>query len=338
MKSLIPAVLIQALAAFGAGADELTVQLRGTSPSTSAGFLLAEARGYYADEGLTVRLLPADDAPPFESIARGNADLAVEWMPVALVARENGLPLVNIGQIFARPALRLTCLAETGVTSAADLGDKTIGSWFHGTEYALQAWLNRLNLIPDDSLSGVSLLSQWPGSEMLSHKQAACISTLSDDPVPGDGLVELDPQAQGAAVLEDGLYVLSSALTNEDAEERLAAFLRASMKGWREATSAPDESARLLLGPDPDPDALRRHAEMLRRMGARLSADGALDEAEYRRTVAALRAGGARAVLRHDPQDAYTTRISARANRPEPAPPAPTPAASGAAEAAPQQQ
>ena len=316
-KSLIPAAMLLVLTALAARAEELTVQLRGPALAESAGFLVAEARGYYAEEGLTVRLRPADDAPPFEALARGEADLAVEWMPAALVARENGLPVVNVAQVFARPALRLTCLRETGVTGAADLRGKTIGNWFDGTEYPLLAWLNRLGLEADDSLSGVALLGQWPGAEMLRQKQAACISTLSYDPVPDEGLVELDPQDQGAAVLEDGLYVLSGTLAAPEAEARLARFLRASMRGWREAVTRPEDSARLILGPDPDPGALQRQAGMLRRIGGLLSATGALDEADYHRTVENLRAGGPRSVLRRDPQGAFTRAVSDRAALPE---------------------
>ncbi|QLH13731.1 ABC transporter substrate-binding protein [Paracoccus pantotrophus] len=317
-KTPIAAALLLVLAALTARAEDLTVQLSGVAPAESAGYLVAEARGYYAEEGLTVRLLAADQAaPPFETLARGEADLAVAWMSTALVARENGLPLVNIAQIFARPALRLTCLRETGVTSAADLRGKTIGSRFGGTEYPLQAWLNRLGLVADGSLSGVSLLAQWPGAEMLRQKQAACISTLSHDPVPGEGLVELDPQDQGAAVLEDGLYVLAGALTAPEAEARLARFLRASMKGWHEAVAAPEDSARLILGPDPDPGALQQQAGMLRGIAGLLSATGALDEADYRRTVETLRAGGSRAVLRREPEGAFTAAVSDRATPPE---------------------
>lgn len=311
-KSLLPALALT-LAALTARAGELTVQLRGPALAESAGFLLAEARGHYAEEGLTVTLRPADGAPPFEALARGEADLAVEWLPTALVARENGLPVVNIGQIFAHPALRLTCLRETGVAGAADLRGKTIGSWFGGTDYPLRAWLNRLGLVPDDSLSGVALLAQWPGAEMLRQKQAACISTLSYDPLPGKGLIELDPRDQGASVLEDGLYVLAGQLAGPEAEAQLAGFLRASMKGWREAAENPEETARLILGPDPDEAAVQRQAAMLRRIGPLLSAGGALDEAEYRRTVETLRVGGSQAVLRRDPSDAFTARISRRA-------------------------
>lgn len=321
MKLHALSLLLALLAPLAARADTLTVQLRGPALAESAGFLLAQARGLYAAEGLTVTLLPADDAPPFESLARGAADTAVEWMPMALVARENGLPVVNLAQILARPALRLSCSRDSGVTGAADLRGKTIASPYRGREYPVLAWLNRLGLQPDDSLSGVALLGQWPdAAEMLRQRQTACATTLSYALPPGDGLVTLDPAHEGAALLEDGLYALPATLSDPQAQDRLARFLRASMTGWHQAVADPEAAAGLILGPDPDPGALHRQAAMIRAIGPLLSASGALDEDAYRRTVDGLRAGGGQAVLRRDPGAAFTRDVTARLALPKPAP------------------
>lgn len=309
MKYLISGAAL-ALAASGATAQDLVVQLKGPTLAASAGYLLAEARGYYAAEGLAVALRPPVDAPPFESLARGAADLAVEWLPTALVARENGLPAVNVAQVFAQPALRLTCNAKAGIHGAADLRGKSIGSDFAGAHLPLSAWLNRLGLKADESPTGVTLLRQWPGTEMLRQKQAHCISTASYDQPLLPGTVTLDPAQQGAGVLEDGLYALAPALAAPDMQAQLARFLRASMKGWHEAMTDPEASARLLLGPDPDPGALAHQTRMLRGMAAVLSPDGRLNEAEYRRSIDNLLAGDGAAVLKRAPQGAFTHAIS----------------------------
>ncbi|WP_323717412.1 ABC transporter substrate-binding protein [Paracoccus aminovorans] len=332
MKPSVLILLIALLAPLGVRAETLTVQLRGPALAESAGFLWAQARGLYAAEGLDVTLLPADDAPPFESLARGVADLTVEWMPMALVARENGLRVVNVAQILAQPAQRLTCRREAGVETAADLRGKTLANTFRGTEYPLLAWLNRLGLKPDDSLSGVALLAQWPGAaggaEMLRHHQAACATTLAYDPLPGDGLVVLDPATEGTATLEDGLYALPATLADPQAQDRLARFLRASMKGWHEAVADPEAAAGLILGPDPDAGALHRQAAMIEAIGPLLSPSGALDEDDYRRTVDILRAGSGQAILRRDPGDAFIAAVTTRMALPEAA-------ASSTADAAP---
>lgn len=319
MKPAVLSLLIALLSPAAVCADALTVQLRGPALANSAGFLLAQARGLYADEGLTVTLLPADDAPPFESLARGAADVTVEWMPMGLVARENGLPVVNIAQLMAKPALRLSCTRDSGISGADDLRGKTLASPFHGSDYPLRAWLNRLGLKPDDSLSGVALLAQWPDAgQMLRHRQTACATTMAYDPLPGDGLMVLDPAAQGAATLEDGLYALPATLADAQAQDRLARFLRASMKGWHQAAADPQATARLILGPDPDAGVLERQAAMIASIGPLLSPDGALEPQSYAATVASLRTGAGAAVLKRDPQGATSDAITAR-TLPQPA-------------------
>ena len=77
------------------------------------------------------------------------ANIAVERMPEALAARERGVPLVNIGQVFARSGMQLVCRADSGIarppTSAA-------GGWASGGRRPLRgcAWLAGHGLAPGD--------------------------------------------------------------------------------------------------------------------------------------------------------------------------------------------
>jgi NitT/TauT family transport system substrate-binding protein len=74
-------------------------------PGAVRGYYVAQAKGFYEEEGLNVTILPGGpDIAPTQVIAGGGADVIVEWMPAALAAREKGLPLVNIAQPFASRA------------------------------------------------------------------------------------------------------------------------------------------------------------------------------------------------------------------------------------------
>ena len=295
-----------ALLAPAAQAQGLVVQLIGPGRAENAGYLLAEARNLYVGNGLEVTLLPPSDAPPFETLARGQADLVVEWMPAALVARENGLPLVNIGQIFASPTLRLACRADAGIADIAQLPGKTVASPFGGTEFPLAGWLNRA-AVPLDS---VTLIPQGDSAEMLRQKQADCISIRRFATAGIGGANLLDPAAAGAATLEDGIYALSPARPDDPfLRDRMARFLQVSIEGWRAAIADPEGSARLLLGPDPDEGALQRLTKSLQAMDGVIG-DGRLNDAAYLGTVETLRAGGAGAVLKHPPEGAFTHDIS----------------------------
>ncbi|MFY9478582.1 MAG: ABC transporter substrate-binding protein [Aquabacterium sp.] len=75
------------------------------------------------------------DISPVQVIAGKSADVIVNWMPDALVAREAGVPLVNIAQVFDKSGLMLTCKKASGVATPKDFKGKTLGVWYGGNEY-----------------------------------------------------------------------------------------------------------------------------------------------------------------------------------------------------------
>lgn len=117
---------MMALAGFGVtsahAADKVTLQLKWVTQAQFAGYYVAKDKGFYKDAGLDVTIKPGgpDIAPP-QVIAGGGADVVVDWMPSALATREKGVPLVNIAQPFKHSGMMLTCRAETGIKSPADL-------------------------------------------------------------------------------------------------------------------------------------------------------------------------------------------------------------------------
>ena len=163
MKKFLTGALMAGMAT-AAQAEDVTLQLKWVTQAQFAGYYVAQAKGFYEDEGLNVTILPGgpDIAPP-QVIAGGGADVAVEWMPAALAAREKGLPLVNIAQPFASSGMMLTCLKESGVATPADFADKTLGVWFFGNEYPFLSWMSQLGLKTDGSPGGVTGISEARG-------------------------------------------------------------------------------------------------------------------------------------------------------------------------------
>ena len=95
----------------------------------------------------------------------------------------------------------------------------------------------------------------------------------------------------------------------------MARFVRASMKGWKWAEENPDEAALIVL--DYDETGVQTEAHQIRMMGevAKLTAGstGALEEADYERTVASLLAGGSDPVITKEPEGAWTYILTAAA-------------------------
>lgn len=324
MKKLLTGAVLAAMAGGAQAADDVTLQLKWVTQAQFAGYYVAQAQGFYGEEGLNVTILPGGpDVAPTQVIAGGGADVVIDWMPSALAAREKGLPLVNIAQPFKSSGMMLTCRKDSGVATSADFAGKTLGVWFGGNEYPFLNWMNKLGLKTDGSDGGVTVLKQGFNVDPLLQQQAACVSTMTyneywqviDAGLTPDDLVVFKYEDEGVATLEDGLYVMEEKLADPAFEDKMVRFVRASMKGWKWAEEHPDDAAMIVL--DNDATGAQTEAHQKRMMGeiAKLTAgsNGALDEADYQRTVDALMSGGSDPVITKAPEGAWTHQITDKA-------------------------
>jgi NitT/TauT family transport system substrate-binding protein len=322
LTSMVAALALSAGSA--AALDEVTLQLKWVTQGQFAGYYVALENGYYEEEGLDVTIRPGgpDIAPP-QVIAGGGADVIVEWMPAALAAREQGLPLVNIAQPFVRSGMMLTCLADTGITGPEDFPGRTLGVWFFGNEYPFLSWMSTLGIPTDGGEDGVEVLRQGFNVDPLLQRQADCISTMTyneywqviDAGIAEDELVTFQYEDQGVATLEDGLYVLEDRLEDDEFVDRMARFVRASMRGWRWAEENPEEAAEIVLDYDETGAQTEEHQVRMVREIALLTegSDGVLDEEAYQRTVETLLGGGSDPVITQEPEGAWTHAVTDRA-------------------------
>ena len=324
-KFLISAGLLSLMAGAASAADDLTLQLKWVTQAQFGGYYVAKDKGFYEEEGLNVTIKPGGpDIAPVQVLAGGGADVTVEWMPAALAAREKGLPIVNIAQPFKKSGMMLTCLKESGVADPkTDFKGKTLGVWFSGNEYPFLSWMNHLGLKTDGSPDGVTVLKQGFNVDPLLQKQAACISTMTyneywqviDAGIKPEELVTFKYDDQGVATLEDGLYVLEEKLNDPAMADKLTRFVRASMKGWKYAEEHPAEAAEIVMENDETGAQTIEHQTRMAGEIAKLTAGstGALDEADFKRTVETLLSGGSDPVISKAPEGAWTHAISDKA-------------------------
>ncbi|PVA09423.1 nitrate ABC transporter substrate-binding protein [Pelagivirga sediminicola] len=329
MKKLTHALGITtlSLAATGAAhaADDVTLQLKWVTQAQFAGYYVAQDQGFYGEEDLNVTIKPGGpDIAPAQVIAGGGADVVVDWMPSAMASREKGLDLVNIAQPFKSSGMMLTCRKDTGVASPEDFPGKTLGVWFSGNEYPFLSWMSKLGLATDGSEGGVTVLKQGFNVDPLLQGQAACISTMNyneygqvlDAGLTPEELVVFKYEDQGVATLEDGLYVLGENLEDPEFVDKMARFVRASMKGWKWAEENPEEAALIVLDNDASGAQTEDHQIFMMKGVSELTAgsDGTLDPADFQRTIDSLLSGGSDPVITKDPgDDAWTHAITDKA-------------------------
>jgi len=306
-------------------ADSVTLQLKWVTQAQFAGYYVALEKGFYDELDLDVTINPGgpDIAPP-QVIAGGGADVIIDWMPSALASREKGVPLVNIAQPFKRSGMMLTCREDTGITEPADFKGKTLGVWFFGNEYPFLSWMSKLGIPTEGGEAGVTVLKQGFNVDPILQGQAECVSTMTyneywqiiDAGLSPDDLVVFKYEDQGVATLEDGLYVLESNLEDPAFVDKMARFVKASMKGWAWARENQEEAAMIVLENDATGAQTEKH--QVRMMGEinKLTegSDGTLDPADYERTVQTLLGGGSDPVITQKPEGAWTHIVTDKAN------------------------
>ncbi|ADZ90642.1 ABC transporter substrate-binding protein [Marinomonas mediterranea] len=308
-------------------ADPLTLQLKWVTQAQFAGYYVALEKGFYEEEDLDMTIKPGgpDIAPP-QVIAGGGADVIVEWMPAALASREKGLPLVNIGQVFNKSGMMLTCLKSSGIEKPMDVKGKTLGVWFFGNEYPFLAWMSKLGLPTDGSEGGVTVLKQGFNVDPIFQGQADCVSTMVyneygqvlDGGLTPEELTVFSYQDQGVAMLEDGLYTTEAKLKDPAMVDKLARFLKASVKGWEWAAKYPEEAAEIVLEYDDTGAQTLEHQVRMAKAVAQLIAGnpqgvGYLDPAAYERTVDVLMSGESAPVITKKPTGAWTHDVYEKA-------------------------
>ena len=319
------ATLLTSTAALAA--DDVTLQLKWVTQAQFAGYYVALDKGFYEAQDLNVTIKPGgpDIAPP-QVMAGGGADVMVDWMPSALAAREKGLALVNIAQPFKASGMMLTCRADSGVKTPADFKGKTLGVWFGGNEYPFLTWMATLGLPTTGGADGVEVLKQGFNVDPLLQKQAACISTMTyneywqliEAGMKPEELITFKYEDEGVATLEDGLYVMEDKLADPAFVDKMARFVKASMEGWKYAEEHPDEAAEIVLEHDETGAQTEEHQKRMMSEVAKLTAgsDGALDPADYDRTVKILMAGGSDPVISKAPEGAWSHAVTDMALKP----------------------
>ncbi|MEH6691610.1 MAG: ABC transporter substrate-binding protein [Pseudorhizobium pelagicum] len=318
MRNILIALMASAMslaASQASAADEIVLQLKWVAQSQFAGYYVAKDKGFYEEEDLDVEIKAGGpDIAPEQVIAGGGADVIVAWMGGALVAREKGVPLVNIAQPYQKSGLQLICPKDGPIKTEADFKGHTLGVWFFGNEYPFFAWMNKLGLSTEGGADGVTVLKQSFDVQPLVQKQADCISVMTyneywqaiDAGFKPEDLTVFNYSEMGNDLLEDGLYVLEDKLADPAFKESMVKFVRASMKGWEYAIANPEEAAEIVMdnGGQDENHQVRMMGEVAKLIG---DATGKLDTAVYERTTNALLD---QKIITTEPEGAYTTEIT----------------------------
>lgn len=274
-------------------AEPVTVklQLKWVPQAQFAGYFLAQDKGYYAEEGLNVEILPGGpDIVPEQQVAGGSADIGVDWVASLLTSQEQEMPLVQIAQIFQKSGLVLVSKKDAGISGPADLKGKKVGNWMGGNEFEILALFDKYKLDSNKDLNFTKqgfTMDQFLGGEI----DAASAMTYNEyqvvleSGIKAEDLNVIDMNDEGVAMLEDNLFANKEWLAEN--KETAAKFVRASLKGWKDAIADPEAAVDSVMKLAEEGSTSREHQLTMMTEVAKLIQPEGFDAAKMGYTDAA---------------------------------------------------
>lgn len=233
-------------------------------PNTNhIGFYVAQAKGFYADEGLRLEILPFDgEAMPNRKIVSGDTEFGLMPEQSILSMRARGVDVISVAALIQRNTTTLMVRAESDITRPRELAGRRYASY--GTEYEV-AMIEEM--IRADGGTGSPVLVDAEKVDIL--------------PALFDGTIDIawgfyaweGAQAELAGHAIRHFFVTESGIPNEyfpllfttrEYASREAALLRsvvrATGRGYEYAAAHPGEAVELFLAGAPAarlPDSAR---------------------------------------------------------------------------------
>ncbi len=267
MKRLLSLILaLSFLLLCGCGAAETTPTQEGAAndlkeldvvldwyPNALHAFLyVAIDKGYYEEEGLKVNIrFPSNANDAISLVAAGQADIGLYYQQDVIQARaEQNVPVKSIGAVVQGPLNIILSLKEKNITSPEDLVGKTIG--YAGTELS-EALVRSIMEYTGADYSDVTMIDVGFDlmSSMTTGNVDATIGCLVNHEVPqmeeeGFAVNWFAPDDYGVPTYYEGVFLANDEMIANDSET-LAAFLRASARGFADMKADPEEALKILL-------------------------------------------------------------------------------------------
>jgi ABC-type nitrate/sulfonate/bicarbonate transport system substrate-binding protein len=152
MKKFITTVLICFVAVFalcGCGSDsektettdltDVTFVLDWTPNTNHTGIYVAQAKGYFEEQGLNVEIMQPPENGATSLVASGGADFGVDFQDYLADAftAEEPLPVTAVAAILQHNTSGIVSLRENNITSPAAMADNTYATWNMPIELAV---------------------------------------------------------------------------------------------------------------------------------------------------------------------------------------------------------
>ena len=236
-----------ALCAQEAALPEVSFIPQWSPQSQFAGYYVAYEKGFYQRRGLKVKIMRGGpNWPPSAMLAAGRADFGTMFLTAGIINRSQGVRLLNIGQIVQRSALMLVAKKARGINSPQDLDGKKVGLWGEDFQGQPRAFFRKYGLsvkpVPQSGTMNLFLRGGVDVASAMWYNEYHLLLAAGLNPEELTTFLLAD---HGLNFPEDGIYCREE--TFQESPARCAAFVQASIDGWRYAFEHPEEALAIVM-------------------------------------------------------------------------------------------
>lgn len=214
--------------------ETVVLQLKWFHAFQFAGYYAAQEKGFYKEEGLNVEIRQRDiKTTPVDDVLQGRAHFAIADSSIAL-QRLNGAPVVVLATIFQNSPLVLLTLADSNISSPLDLAGKKVMYQHQNDDAVITAMFNEVGMSERDF---IHVKHTFNDAALLNGEADAMSAYLSNQPwfytSKGHKINIINPSNYGIDFYGDSLFTTEAMI--DQSEEKVLAFRRASIRGWKYA-------------------------------------------------------------------------------------------------------
>jgi NitT/TauT family transport system substrate-binding protein len=239
----------------------VTLQLSFTHQAQFAGFYVADQKGYYAQEGLTVTFIEGGTRiSPWTRVVGGEAQFGVTSGDQLLLARAAGGRVQALATLYRRNPRVFIALAESGITRPQNFVGKKIAVNAGGSAL-LDAMMHRVGINRDQYTvidSSPDLAKFYAGEEQV--RSVFLNNEVLVARAAGYKLNIIYLDDYGIRFYADSLFASDDFISQNS--DLVLRFTRASLKGWTFAVENPSAIGAMVAKYNPNANAALENAKM----------------------------------------------------------------------------
>lgn len=228
----------------------VTLALDWTPNTNHTGIYVAMQKGYYAQQGINLKLTPySSSVYPEQLVAQGQADFAISFPEAVTQFRAQGLPLVSVASVISSNTSALISLKGRGLDSVASLAGRRYAGF--GTSYEQPVISQVLSCGGASSPSFQNITTTLDPVEALKSGQfdfAWVYQGWEVIQAQREGLqLNIFPLIDYCVPNYSSPVIVTSQQTIQQKPDMIKRFLAATAQGYQYAIAHPKDAADLLI-------------------------------------------------------------------------------------------